>query len=48
MAHVGDSAAVIATKENNKYISTDLTKDHKPESIDEKSRYHHFLMILFY
>lgn len=40
IAHVGDSAAVIATKNDDSevYCSKDLTKDHKPESLEEKSR----------
>ena len=39
IAHVGDSAAVIATKEEEKFNSVDLTIDHKPENINEKARY---------
>jgi len=40
-AHVGDSAAVIAQKKNNKYVAQELTVDHKPESYKEKSRLVH-------
>ncbi|XP_066922712.1 protein phosphatase 1D-like [Clytia hemisphaerica] len=38
VAHVGDSAAVIAQKKNNRYVAQELTVDHKPESVKEKTR----------
>lgn len=38
VAHVGDSAAVLAQKKNNQYVAEELTEDHKPESVKEKSR----------
>ena len=38
VGHVGDSAAVIAQKKNNAYIAKELTVDHKPESVKEKTR----------
>lgn len=38
VANVGDSAAVIARKKNNKYEAEELTVDHKPENHKEKSR----------
>jgi len=37
-AHVGDSAAVIGRKKNNKYVAQVLTLDHKPGSDKEKTR----------
>jgi len=37
-AHVGDSAAVIRRKKNNKYVAQVLTLDHKPGSDKEKTR----------
>jgi len=38
IGHVGDSAAVIAQKKNNAYIAKELTVDHKPECVKEKTR----------
>ena len=38
ISHVGDSAAVMATKENDMFISSDITVDHKPDNVDEMSR----------
>ena len=39
IAHVGDSAAVLAKKVNNVMMTEELTVDHKPDNPDEKSRY---------
>lgn len=39
IGHVGDSAAAIAQKKNNRYVAQELTVDHKPESALEKTRY---------
>ena len=48
IGHVGDSAAVIAQKKNNAYIAKELTVDHKPESVKEKTRYFIFIYKLVY
>jgi len=38
VAHVGDSAAVLAKKYNNIMVTEELTIDHKPDNTEEKSR----------
>jgi serine/threonine protein phosphatase PrpC len=38
VAHVGDSRAVIARKQGGKFVSEDLTEDHKPNLPKEKER----------
>ena len=39
VAHVGDSAAVISCKNDKEFEGKELTRDHKPEDINEKARY---------
>ncbi|XP_057295372.1 protein phosphatase 1D-like [Hydractinia symbiolongicarpus] len=38
IAHVGDSAAILASKEDENFVCRELTVDHKPDSVKEKSR----------
>ena len=37
-ANVGDSRAIIGRQENDKWMSLALSKDHKPDNIEEKKR----------
>jgi serine/threonine protein phosphatase PrpC len=38
VANAGDSRAVLAKKAGDKYISYDMSEDHKPELPEEKRR----------
>lgn len=38
VAHVGDSAAVVSCKNDTQYEARELTRDHKPEDLEEKAR----------
>ena len=38
VAHVGDSAAVLCCKNDKDFDAQELTRDHKPEDVNEKAR----------
>lgn len=38
VAHVGDSAAVLSCKKDKEFEAKELTRDHKPEDVNEKAR----------